>query len=75
MSFYYEVNKINEEVVKFNRDRRTKEDVICTIKTNDTENNFRLGQRCTSRAHRTVCEDVCSSACTRANDATARPGM
>jgi hypothetical protein len=34
-----------------------------------------LGQRCTSRAHRTVCEDVCSSACTRANDATARPGM
>jgi hypothetical protein len=34
-----------------------------------------LGQRCTSRAHRTVCEDVCSSVCTRANDATARPGM
>jgi hypothetical protein len=25
-----------------------------------------LRQRCTSRAHRTVCEDVCSSACTRA---------
>jgi hypothetical protein len=35
----------------------------------------RLLQRCTSRAHRTVCEDVCSSACTRANDATVRPGM
>jgi hypothetical protein len=34
-----------------------------------------LRQSCTSRAHRTVCEDVCSSACTRANDATARPGM
>jgi hypothetical protein len=34
-----------------------------------------LVQRCTSRAHRTVCEDVCSSACTRAKDATARPGM
>jgi hypothetical protein len=34
-----------------------------------------LEQRCTSRAHRTVCEDVCSSACTRAYDATARPGM
>jgi hypothetical protein len=34
-----------------------------------------LGQSCTSRAHRTVCEDVCSSACTRAYDATARPGM
>jgi hypothetical protein len=34
-----------------------------------------VAQSCTSRAHRTVCEDVCSSACTRACDATARPGM
>jgi hypothetical protein len=34
-----------------------------------------LAQSCTSRAHRTVCEDVCSSACTRAYDATAWPGM
>jgi hypothetical protein len=34
-----------------------------------------LNQRCTSRAQRTVCNDVCSSACTRANDATAWSGM
>jgi hypothetical protein len=36
---------------------------------------FHIHQSCISRAQRTVCDDVCSSACTRANDATARPGM
>jgi hypothetical protein len=41
----------------------------------ETGGFYTVEQRCTSRAQRTVCEDVCSSACTRASDATARPGM